>query len=392
MNICSSCGTKNPETMKFCQECGAPLEVAPPIIQTTTTSKLEKAPLKKSTKITAIVFSVIAVIAAIFITINLLPSEKEPDSSLADDTEEEDRSKDNEVNEEELDDFQYGSLDQYRKTVTDANGVTSVQIGDGDAANARDGFTAEDLLNEYENTARTFYYDFRDEYENALNAGNFDSVSSYFEEGSTTKQNYKDFVLQSREWDFDYQYTFLSNTAELEATSANTIVVTAHEIFELYKQNSSPKTVKNERTKRYTLKLIGDSFYISHVENVDGATTTKTSSKNGDAKTTYLASIQYAEDLLNDAYSSQANSGDLKLNLWDAYEAWDVELNRIYGLLKEKLPPQEMEALRNEQRAWIKERDAQTDPEVIGYLTQVEVLNDLVKERTLYLIDMYFDE
>jgi len=114
----------------------------------------------------------------------------------------------------------------------------------------------------------------------------------------------------------------------------------------------------------------------------------ETTSGNSEAKNAYLESIQYAEDALNDAYVIE---GNLKLNLWDAYDIWDYELNRIYGLLEEKLSSQEMDELRNEQRAWIKKRDENTDPEVIGYLTQVEVLNSRVRERTLYLIDLYFE-
>lgn len=114
----------------------------------------------------------------------------------------------------------------------------------------------------------------------------------------------------------------------------------------------------------------------------------ETASENNEAKSAYLESIQYAEDALNNAYSAE---GNLRHNLWDAYDLWDYELNRIYGLLKEKLSSQEMDVLRNEQRAWLKTRDENTDPEVIGYLTQVEVLNYRVRERTLYLIELYFE-
>lgn len=384
--------------MNFCQECRAPLEVAPTEDQTRATSKPAKAHLKKSTKIMAIFFSVIVVVSVIFISVNPLQFQTELDTSLGDDTQE-DISSINDDNEQESNDFEYGEVDSLKTEVTDANGVTGIQIGDAEpvmdmAENARIGFTNEDLLREYRGSARTFYHDFRNDYQNALNTGDFDHVSNYFEDGSATKQNYEGFVLKHRDWDFDYSYTFLSNTTELEATSANTIVVTAHEIFELYKQDSNPKTSKNERKKRYTLKLIGNSFYISNVENVDGSTPAKanTNSTNVESKSAYMASIQYAENLVNNAYSASGTSGDFKRNLWDAYEAWDDELNRIYGLLKEKLPPQKMEVLKKEQRAWIKARDKQTDPTVVGYLTQIEILNDLAKERTLYLIDMYFDE
>ena len=72
--------------------------------------------------------------------------------------------------------------------------------------------------------------------------------------------------------------------------------------------------------------------------------------------------------------------------------AWDTELNRIYGMLEAALAVDEMEIIRVEQRAWIQERDASTMPEEVGYLTQIELLNDITKARTLYFIELYFDE
>lgn len=59
----------------------------------------------------------------------------------------------------------------------------------------------------------------------------------------------------------------------------------------------------------------------------------ETTSGNSEDKNTYLESIQYAEDALNDAYDA---NGNYKQNLWKVYHLWDYELNRIYGLLKEK--------------------------------------------------------
>lgn len=122
-------------------------------------------------------------------------------------------------------------------------------------------------------------------------------------------------------------------------------------------------------------------------EDIAPPVTENTNLMNSEAKSEYLVSIQYAENLLKDA----GTSGNPKDNMWDAYRAWDDELNRIYGLLKEKLSPQKMEMLRTEQRAWIKERNRQADPEKIDSFEEIEILNGLVKEKTLDLIDMYFD-
>lgn len=58
MNQCSSCGTNNPDTMKFCQECGVPLKAVSTKSQTRATPKPAKTPLKKSNKIMMVVVAV----------------------------------------------------------------------------------------------------------------------------------------------------------------------------------------------------------------------------------------------------------------------------------------------------------------------------------------------
>lgn len=143
----------------------------------------------------------------------------------------------------------------------------------------------------------------------------------------------------------------------------------------------------------------GDTAEVLPIEGSTSASsetapveTANQATDNSKAKQDYLASLTDINSLWEAAYSSET-SGDMKRMLWDTYDLWDAELNKIYGLLEEKLPSEEMDALRQEQRAWIKERDEITgNPDEIGYLTRIEVLNSLASERTLYLIDLYFDE
>jgi uncharacterized protein YecT (DUF1311 family) len=44
--------------------------------------------------------------------------------------------------------------------------------------------------------------------------------------------------------------------------------------------------------------------------------------------------------------------------LGEAYRRWDAELNRVYGALLARLTAEEAAALREAQRAWLKQRDA----------------------------------
>ncbi|MCL1701187.1 lysozyme inhibitor LprI family protein [Lysinibacillus sp. Bpr_S20] len=120
--------------------------------------------------------------------------------------------------------------------------------------------------------------------------------------------------------------------------------------------------------------------------NEDTPMQTDTTSANDISRSSsYSKSILYAFDLMNNASDT--------ISMREADEAWDYELNRIYGLLRKKLSPENMDALKKEELAWIKSRDREVgDPEEVGVMTALEIRTSLTKERTLYLIDMYFDE
>ena len=83
------------------------------------------------------------------------------------------------------------------------------------------------------------------------------------------------------------------------------------------------------------------------------------------------------------------------------YQSWDNELNKIYGLLEKKLPSSQMDALRKDEQEWITIRDMDaahvqeyqrgsyaSSDEMGKYLT----LGDVTKNRTFYLIDLYFGD
>ena len=78
------------------------------------------------------------------------------------------------------------------------------------------------------------------------------------------------------------------------------------------------------------------------------------------------------------------------------YEIWDDLLNEIYKVLQEQLPPEKMEALRAEQREWIKYRDTtalEASKEYEGgtqeHLEYSAVLANLTEERSYELVESY---
>lgn len=80
----------------------------------------------------------------------------------------------------------------------------------------------------------------------------------------------------------------------------------------------------------------------------------------------------------------------------DRWDMWDDLLNDIYGVLKEQLPTEKMEQLRDEQRNWIKNRDERALQASLKYkggtqenLEYVAVLANLTEQRCYELVDIY---
>jgi uncharacterized protein YecT (DUF1311 family) len=77
---------------------------------------------------------------------------------------------------------------------------------------------------------------------------------------------------------------------------------------------------------------------------------------------------------------------------------WDVKLNEIYGVLTEQLPEKEMDQLREEQRNWIKQRDAQAKEASLKYeggtmesLEYIATQASLTRERCFALVAAYMN-
>jgi len=80
----------------------------------------------------------------------------------------------------------------------------------------------------------------------------------------------------------------------------------------------------------------------------------------------------------------------------ERYKKWDVELNKIYGVLKEQLSTEEMDELREEQRNWIKFRDEAAKEASLKYkggstesLEYVATQASLTRERCYVLVAKY---
>ena len=94
---------------------------------------------------------------------------------------------------------------------------------------------------------------------------------------------------------------------------------------------------------------------------------------------------------LDSGVTSEMINASVKLS-----EAWDVEINKVYKLIMEKLPEKEKTKLRNDQRNWVKEKEKKAKEagkefeggtgESLMY-SQTELT--LTKKRTLELAKHY---
>ncbi|WP_026672664.1 lysozyme inhibitor LprI family protein [Alkalihalobacterium bogoriense] len=80
----------------------------------------------------------------------------------------------------------------------------------------------------------------------------------------------------------------------------------------------------------------------------------------------------------------------------ERYRKWDEELNKIYGVLKEQLKPEEMDKLREEQREWIIYRDNTAKESSLKYeggstetLEYIATQATLTRERCYELVAKY---
>ncbi|MCA1040063.1 DUF1311 domain-containing protein [Bacillus infantis] len=116
-------------------------------------------------------------------------------------------------------------------------------------------------------------------------------------------------------------------------------------------------------------------------------------------KEEYLQKLNASKKEADALEAADSSTYALKKVENDRWEIWDDRLNEIYGVLQDRLPAEEMESLREEQRDWLKERDARALEASLKYkggtqehLEYVAVLANLTEERCYELVETYMNE
>ncbi|WP_068676737.1 lysozyme inhibitor LprI family protein [Oceanobacillus sp. Castelsardo] len=119
----------------------------------------------------------------------------------------------------------------------------------------------------------------------------------------------------------------------------------------------------------------------------------------GRLKEEYLKKLNNAKKEAEELEAVDSSTYALKKIENDRWDIWDEWLNEIYGVLKEQLPPEEMNQLKEEQRNWIKYRDDRALEASLKYkggtqehLEYVTVLAILTEERCYELVEEYMNE
>jgi uncharacterized protein YecT (DUF1311 family) len=122
-----------------------------------------------------------------------------------------------------------------------------------------------------------------------------------------------------------------------------------------------------------------------------------TAQANGDdgMKSEYLAKLNKMEEDDKHAEAKETTVG-MEEQEQQRYEKWDKALNEIYGTLEEQLSKEEMDKLRDEQREWVQQRDAEAKKASLKYeggttesLEYAATQATLTKERAYYLVAHY---
>jgi uncharacterized protein YecT (DUF1311 family) len=147
--------------------------------------------------------------------------------------------------------------------------------------------------------------------------------------------------------------------------------------------DESRDALDNKTQKQDTSQNTNDDS--SYVENSEAS-----------LKEEYLIRLNDTKKEAEELEATDSSTYALKKVENDRWDTWDQLLNEIYGVLKEQLPPEEMDQLKEEQRNWIKFRDdsaLEASQKFKGgtqeHLEYVAVLANLTEERCYELVEDY---
>lgn len=110
----------------------------------------------------------------------------------------------------------------------------------------------------------------------------------------------------------------------------------------------------------------------------------------------YLDSLNAIEENYKHAYDDLRWGVELREILGKEYSQWNTVLNEIWSILEEQLPNEEITGLEQNQKIWLKTKEADADvaqeeggTETLGLQMRADSLLESTKERCYYLVYNY---
>ncbi len=144
---------------------------------------------------------------------------------------------------------------------------------------------------------------------------------------------------------------------------------------------------------------INDEEATSKNTNSNGEKSSTSNKGNSEAaelsKGEYLEKLNKMEEADRYAEGGETMS-EMVAQEEERYQKWDEELNKIYDVLEEQLPPDQMDKLREKQRNWVEHRDEAAKEASLKYeggsteeLEYVATQASLTRERCYGLVARY---
>jgi len=138
-----------------------------------------------------------------------------------------------------------------------------------------------------------------------------------------------------------------------------------------------------------SIRALDDMIVAAKYEKEQAAennSSNQDSSSGNGLKDTYLSK---AREL--DARIDKKHNGDVGIGVYgDYFDDWDGLLNEVWNELEDTMPKDEFEDLKQDQRAWVKEKDAHYE-KWSNEIDAKDVLTNTTRERTYYLIENYME-
>ncbi|MGL5417797.1 MAG: lysozyme inhibitor LprI family protein [Clostridium sp.] len=147
-----------------------------------------------------------------------------------------------------------------------------------------------------------------------------------------------------------------------------------------------------EETSQVQTKEQSTQNTTSNIQTTEVAHATKSTQTNSNQTNNLNATkTQFLDEMANIKYPKLSSGEQIGIVTLDAslYQMWNKELNKIWGVLRDKLPQSEMASLTKNEQNWIQQKSKYDAGYNSGNEEATKALYQMTKERCYYLVNNY---